>query len=319
MVPGRRRHRLAQPVGGRRRHRGGPSRRGAGRLRRAAERGVRGVPRAPAPAAARAAVDRLPQALLRPARLLAERVKAGRAVPRDDPKPLVLCADDFALDAGVSDGIVGLARQGRLSATSVMTLSPRWPQDAKPLAELRGRIDVGLHLDWTSPFARAAGHGLPLAAAMRRALLGGFDRAAARAVIARQLDRFEAAWQAPPDHVDGHQHVQQFAGIRDALLALLTERYPRQPPYLRVSRVLGGAGQAPGVKARIISALGARALARGGGLVMCHPASAAESDDEIGAARRREDRYLAGDRFAEALARAGATLVRGVSHYTRRR
>ncbi|MBS0316530.1 MAG: ChbG/HpnK family deacetylase [Proteobacteria bacterium] len=283
---------------------------------------------------------------------------------RDDPKPLVLCADDFALDAGVSDGIVRLARQGRLSATSVMTLSPRWPQDAAPLAELRGRVDVGLHLDWTSPFARAAGHGMPLAAAMRRALLKGFDRAAARAVIARQLDRFEAAWQAPPDHVDGHQHVQQFAGIRDALLGLLAERYPRQPPYLRVSRVLNGAGQAAGVKARIISALGASALARGadrrglprsdallgvydfagdedryaklmdgwlaaapsGGLVMCHPASATDGgdgDDEIGAARQREYRYLASDRFAEALARAGRALVRGsshyVSHYTRRR
>ena len=287
-------------------------------------------------------------------------MKAGRTVPRDDPKPLVLCADDFAFDGGVSDGIVRLARQGQLSATSVMTLSPRWPQDAAPLAELRGRIDVGLHLDWTSPFARAAGHGLPLGAAMRRALLGGFDRAAACTVIARQLDLFEAAWRAPPDHVDGHQHVQQFAGIRDALLGLLIERYPQQPPYLRVSRVLNGAGQAAGVKAHIISALGASALARGadrrglpradallgvydftgdedryaalmdgwlaaapsGGLVMCHPASAAggsDGDDEIGAARQREYRYLAGERFAEALARAGATLVRGASHYTRRR
>ncbi|WHZ10151.1 MAG: hypothetical protein OJF60_000590 [Burkholderiaceae bacterium] len=302
----------------------------------------------------------------------AGRVKTGQVDPRE-PKPLVLCADDFALHAGASDGIVRLARSGRLSATSVMALSPHWPQHAAPLRELRGRVDVGLHLDWTSPFARAAGHGMPLAAAMRRALLGGFDRAAARTVIARQLDRFEAEWQAPPDHVDGHQHVQQFAGIREALLDLLSERYPQHPPYLRVSRVLHGTGQPAGVKTRIISALGARALAReadrrglpraeallgvydfagdedryaklmdgwlaaapGGGLVMCHPASAADpvnerdsggpadARDEIGAARQREFRYLAGERFAEALVRAHATLVRGssryASHYTRRR
>lgn len=307
--------------------------------------------------------------------MTADRVKEGQVDP-GGPKPLVLCADDFALHAGVSDGIVRLARQQRLSATSVMTLSPHWPQHAAPLRELRGHLDVGLHLDWTSPFARAAGHGLPLAAAMRRALLQGFDRAAARTVIARQLDRFEDGWQAPPDHVDGHQHVQQFAGIREALLELLTERYPQHPPYLRVSRVLPGAGQPAGVKARIISALGARALARGadrrglpcaeallgvydfagdedryarlmdgwlaaapsGGLVMCHPARAADpgderdsggsggpidAGDEIGAARQREYRYLASERFAEALVRAGAMLVRGssryASHYTRRR
>ncbi|MGB6115303.1 MAG: ChbG/HpnK family deacetylase, partial [Comamonas sp.] len=44
-------------------------------------------------------------------------------------KPLVLCADDYAQEAGVSHAIVQLARQGQLSATSAMVLSPRWPQD----------------------------------------------------------------------------------------------------------------------------------------------------------------------------------------------
>lgn len=264
-------------------------------------------------------------------------------------KPLVLCADDFAVHAGASQGIAALARQGRLSATSVMVLSPRWPQDVALLQGLRGRIDVGLHLDWTSEFAVRAGHGVSLGAAMRRALLGGFDRDAARTVIERQLDLFEAQWQAPPDHVDGHQHVQQFAGIREPLVQVLARRYPGRLPYLRVSQVRAGAGEPLGLKSRVISALGANTIkkiadsagvpraeallgvynfegdtaryaalmdgwlagAPAGGLLMCHPASAAEPSDEIGPARLREYAYLASSDFAAALARAQGELVRG--------
>lgn len=176
-------------------------------------------------------------------------------------KPLVLCADDYAQSPAISAGIRSLAAAGRLSATSAMVLSPHWRGQAPALAELRGRLDVGLHLDWTSAFAQAAGHGLSLGAAMRRALLGGFDVTAARSVIERQLDAFEAAWGAPPDHVDGHQHVQQFHGIREPLVDVLAQRYgaaaPR--PWLRLSRAPAGQGD---VKAWVIAAMGAAALQR---------------------------------------------------------
>lgn len=190
-------------------------------------------------------------------------------------KGLILCADDFAVNASASLGIARLAAMGRISATSVMVLSPRWPQDVALLQSLRGRIDVGLHLDWTSDFALAAGHGLSLGAAMRKAVLGGFDPSAARVVIERQLDAFEAQWQAPPDYVDGHQHVQQFAGIRQALVQALSSRYGsggqgRQnrsdegqggfrpsTPYLRISRAPAGAAD---LKSRVIAAMGANAL-----------------------------------------------------------
>ncbi|NCN97004.1 MAG: ChbG/HpnK family deacetylase, partial [Rhodoferax sp.] len=155
---------------------------------------------------------------------------------------VIVCADDFAVHQSASLGIAKLARMGRISATSAMVLSPRWAQDVALLHELRGQIDVGLHLDWTSDFAVAAGHGLSLGQAMRRALLGGFDVTLTRGVIERQLDLFEARWKAPPDFVDGHQHVQQFAGIRQALVALLQQRYGTQvaPPYLRISRAPPG-------------------------------------------------------------------------------
>ena len=190
-------------------------------------------------------------------------------------KGVILCADDFAANASASAGIAKLAALGRLSATSVMVLSPRWAQDAALLQDLRGRIDVGLHLDWTSDFALAAGHGLSLGAAMRKAVFGGFDRTAARVVIERQLDAFEVQWKAPPDYVDGHQHVQQFAGIRQALVQVLSSRYgsgapgrddsaaavqcAQQPsmPYLRISRAPAGTAD---FKSRVIAAMGADAL-----------------------------------------------------------
>ena len=262
-------------------------------------------------------------------------------------KRLIVCADDFALSAAASKGIAALALAGRISATSVMVLSPRWAQDAALLQELRGRIDVGLHLDWTSAFARSAGHGVSLTGAMLKAVLGGFNRAAARAVIERQLDAFEAVWQGQPDHIDGHQHVQQFAGIRDALVAAMQQRYAiKNRAYVRLSK---GAITDKSFKTQIIARLGAGALAHGageagiacapalsgiydftggaqryatlmarwlrdtpaGGIIMCHPAARAEALDAIGGARTWEHDYLASDAFSQALARAGVTLSRG--------
>ncbi|HEY5580134.1 MAG TPA: ChbG/HpnK family deacetylase, partial [Rhodoferax sp.] len=183
-------------------------------------------------------------------------------------------------------------------------------------------------------------------------VLGGFDRQAARANIERQLDAFDAQWQAPPDYVDGHQHVQQFAGIRQALVQVLSERYAggnaQRRPYVRISRAPAGAAD---LKSRVIAAMGASALekiavdagltvatallgiydfaggqrrygqlmqgwlrdAPAGSIIMCHPAQAAEPDDVIGVARVEEFAYLSGPDFSQALAHAGVQLVRGVA------
>ena len=262
-------------------------------------------------------------------------------------KRLILCADDFAVNKAASLGIAALANAGRISATSAMVLSPRWAVDAGLLQAVREKIDVGLHLDWTSKFAHSAGHGMSLGAAMLRSVLGGFDQKAARAIIDHQLDAFEAVWKSPPDHIDGHQHVQQFAGIRQALTAAIEQRYaPKNQPYLRLST---GVATDKSIKTKIIASMGALRLARlataagiahapalsgiydfGGGakryadlmsqwlqsapdgcIVMCHPASLAEADDEIGAARAWEYDYLLSGAFARALLDFGVVVCRG--------
>lgn len=176
-------------------------------------------------------------------------------------KPVVLCADDYAQDAGVSRAVRGLAAAGRLTATSCLVLSPRWREEAAALAPLRGKLDVGLHLDATSPFAALAGHGAGLGAVMARAALRLSRAGEVAHWLEPQFDAFERAWGAPPDHVDGHQHVQQFAGIREALLACIARRYASgERPYLRVSRAARGQADA---KACVIAAWGAGALTRG--------------------------------------------------------
>ncbi len=267
-------------------------------------------------------------------------------------KQLVFCADDFSLHGPASEGIAALAQKGCITATSVMVLSPRWPADAALLKPLRGRIDVGLHLDWTSEFARQAGHGMSLARSMLLAGLRQIKPAQAKPLIERQLDEFERVWQAPPDHVDGHQHIQQFPGIREALVQVLLERYGNSSarPYLRISKLPRDQAD---VKARIIAAMGAEPLRHlanlsgvpcapaltgiydfgdrplsyaqrmndwlrtspEGTLLMCHPAQGVEAHDAIGPAREREYRYLAGGEFQQQLKARGIQLVRGSRLY----
>jgi predicted glycoside hydrolase/deacetylase ChbG (UPF0249 family) len=263
---------------------------------------------------------------------------------------LVICADDFGMNPAVSQGIAQLAAHSRLSATSAMILAPGWPTDVALLRPLRQQLDVGLHLDWTSPFAIDAGHGKPLSRLMLQTQLRQLDRRQTREVIERQFDLFEAHWQAPPDHVDGHQHVQQFPVIRDALIEVLTQRYPEgSRPWLRISRPLVPSGD---IKAWVIGAMGAQALqglarqakvphsqwlngiygfegdskaygerlttwlqdaaAHPGVVMMCHPGlPSQDADDPIAHARMQELQVLEGTRLPSLLQRHGLQLVRG--------
>ena len=261
---------------------------------------------------------------------------------------LVVCADDYALNPGVSRGIVDLAERGRISATSAMVLSPHWPEHAPWLRDLRDRISVGLHLDWTSPWAHRAGHGTSLGALMVRSLVRGVDVRDIRRCMEDQMDRFEQAWQAPPDHIDGHQHLQQFPVFRDALMEVLQARYPHARPWVRVSCPVPADR---GLKPWLIGRMGAQALMhladqagvphsqalvgitdfqgdaqawlaqartwlgwasnRSGVVMMCHPGWLQEdARDPIAAARAREQEALAGPQWPALLQQLGWELVR---------
>jgi predicted glycoside hydrolase/deacetylase ChbG (UPF0249 family) len=153
---------------------------------------------------------------------------------------IILCADDYAMTEGISRAIGELAAAQRLSAASVLVTSAHWPATAPRLSVHRRHLSVGLHLNLPlgaplGPMARLAAEGefpgLPSLAA--KALLGLLDREEVKAEIGRQLDRFEQGIRAPPDHIDGHQHVHVLSGVRQALLEVVQRRYPTHPPLIR--------------------------------------------------------------------------------------
>lgn len=171
--------------------------------------------------------------------------------------PLIVCADDYAQSFAIDQAILQLIEVGRLSATSCMTLSPRWQQAAIALKPLRHKADIGLHLDFTqfSQSIRLSHPKLVMACLLRL-----ISTTSIRQNIEQQLDAFEQAFSTPPDYIDGHLHVHQLPVIRTVLFEVLVERYGQLPvsqrPWLRVSSPPKGNG----VKAALIHHLGANAL-----------------------------------------------------------
>ena len=194
------------------------------------------------------------------------------------PKELVwLCADDYAISEGVSAGVRKALAAGRLSATSAMTTRPAWPAAARALRALGVPSGLGLHLDLTlgpplGPMPTFAAQGkLPnVRTVIGGALRGTLALEEIRAEIIRQLDRFEEEFGAPPDFVDGHQHVHALPGVRSALLEALEQRPRGRRPWLRdpaerFSRIIARRAEAmkAGVVAGLAYGFGAQARARG--------------------------------------------------------
>lgn len=149
------------------------------------------------------------------------------------PKPFAftLCADDYAIAPGVSRGIIEAVEAGAVTATSVMTTSHWWPDSAGALARVAERCDIGLHLNLTlgaplGAMATLAPDGrLPTIGTLLR--LGRGKRLPLREIageIDRQMERFVTVMGRPPDHVDGHQHVQALSAIRPLLFDALARR-----------------------------------------------------------------------------------------------
>ncbi len=154
--------------------------------------------------------------------------------------PIVLCADDYGIAPGVGKAIRHLLSLGRLSATSCMTTSAFWPEEARALKPLGHAADIGLHLTLTDqrplgamPRLAPAGR-LP---GIRRMILlaygGRLEGREIAAELARQLDRFEAELGRPPDFLDGHQHVHQLPVVREAVIELYRQRLAGRSTYMR--------------------------------------------------------------------------------------
>jgi len=167
-------------------------------------------------------------------------VIASRRAPARAAQPIILCADDYGIAPGVGRAIRDLIERGRLSATSCMSVSAYWPEEARKLKPLADQADVGLHLTLTDqrplgPFRYVERDGrLPSIKRMIALAYGHLVQLGeVKAELVRQLERFEAELGRPPAFLDGHQHVHQLPVVREAVLELHHERLARHGAYLR--------------------------------------------------------------------------------------
>lgn len=263
-------------------------------------------------------------------------------MPERGPRRLVLCADDFALDEAVSEGILRLVDAGRVSAVSCFTDSPAWPRAGAELHDRCAggrRTAMGLHFNLTQDFGFGE---RPLGWWIAASLARSADPAAVRVALRRQLEAFREVAGAWPAFIDGHQHVHAFPLVRDVVAAVAAEARPAQPIPLRDVREFFGRTDAP-FKRLVIRSLaragrrraapravylndamsgdyslkagadfaglvaGWLAAAPARGLIMCHPA-AGPADAGAG---QRELAFLESDAFAELLARQAVELTPG--------
>jgi predicted glycoside hydrolase/deacetylase ChbG (UPF0249 family) len=151
---------------------------------------------------------------------------------------IVLCADDYGLSPGVNTAIRDLLARGRINATSVMMVTPAIDRaEADALAAIKTEqptIAIGLHVTLTAPFRPLTTNYAPLrdgaflsiGQTLGAAMLRQLQLALIAAEIRAQIEAFTALFGAPPDYLDGHQHVQIFPQVRDAFLDVVRRDLP---------------------------------------------------------------------------------------------
>lgn len=250
-------------------------------------------------------------------------------------RPVALCADDFGIAPGVDTAILDLARNGRLSALSCMTMAGAWRADAPRLRDLPDAVEIGLHIVLTSRTRTLGSLAID-------ALLGRLDPRGLATEIECQIDGFETALGRSPDFIDGHLHVHELPRVRAVVAAIWRRRLGRHA-WIRntatpASRIV--ARPVARLRSAVLSTLGSGARriwraagattnddfsgvrdfderapyrvlmrhflagARPGLLVMCHPGipdSALADVDPVVEPRAHEYDYLASDAFLEDL------------------
>lgn len=153
-------------------------------------------------------------------------------------RPLILCADDYALTPSVSRAILDLAAHKRISALSCMTSSPHWPEHGRWLEEVLDKADIGLHITLVdeAPLTRmprtAPDGRLPnITTLIRKSYLGLLDLTEIEGEIRAQVKAFESVSGFAPQHLDGHLHTHVLPGIRNLVLTLARELPSK--PWLR--------------------------------------------------------------------------------------
>lgn len=218
--------------------------------------------------------------------------------------PVALCADDYALAPGVDEGILALAEQGRITALSCMAASKRWPEAARALQPLAGRVEIGLHFTLTQlsplglmPRLAPDGNFPAMGALYRQAFLRAIDRNEIAAELDLQLHAFKKATGRDPDFLDGHHHVHQLPGVRD----VVAKKWGKRRGWIRNTATAPAAILTRGAampRAAILAAIGQAAARtwRGAGIASNKDFSGVRNFDERENFRALMQAYLKGAR-----------------------
>jgi predicted glycoside hydrolase/deacetylase ChbG (UPF0249 family) len=155
-------------------------------------------------------------------------------------KSIILCADDYGQTTAISQAIIALLREKRLSATSCMTTTSLWQEQATWLFPFKNQADIGLHFNLTegvplSPAFKAVyGDVFPsLPHLLIKSYLRQLNTSAILSELNAQIDEFIAGVGRLPDFMDGHQHIHQFPVIRDIFLSVYESRLRQHNTYVR--------------------------------------------------------------------------------------
>lgn len=146
-------------------------------------------------------------------------------------KEIILCADDYAQNLPISEGILKLANANKINAISCMTNSPLWDELAKNCLQVYSHSYVGLHLNLTEGLALSQAwknyygpNFTNLMTLLKRCYVGGLNFEVVKSEIEAQIDAFCKISNVLPDFIDGHQHIHQLPVIRDILLKMYQQQ-----------------------------------------------------------------------------------------------
>jgi predicted glycoside hydrolase/deacetylase ChbG (UPF0249 family) len=156
-------------------------------------------------------------------------------------KRLIINADDFGMNEGVTDAISELFLEGLITSTSCMTNMPAWPQAASFLRK-HPEFGSGVHLVFNDGYPVLSKQEVP-------ALLGDDDRFLSdrqimwgfkpgttrqlRAELKAQVERFKQDVGRLPDHLDNHCSVSYIRPDRFKVTLELAQEFalPIRAPF----------------------------------------------------------------------------------------
>lgn len=145
---------------------------------------------------------------------------------------MIICADDYGLADDINRAIRSLVGEGRVSAVSCMAALPGCrPEDLAPLVESSGRVDVGLHVAFST--GAAGEEARNISPFLKSSLLGRVRAEAVGEEIAAQYDLFVRKAGRRPDFIDSHFHVHQLPGYKEGLLSFVRSLPSGVRPYVR--------------------------------------------------------------------------------------